>query len=306
MEGTQNDPLSSPATELEVGEDVTDRSIWKSSPISSEKTQAATEDIPEVKTLVTALLVLSQDKEIDISSTAMSTVQELGKKHPSTVLRALHSNFNGKLPTKSAILDVIESTVRQSIELNQLDENLAANLIQLCVNELIGGNQDGPSSAILVQIGAVYCDDVVRSLIPSIPLPSALDCLGLLAVSNVYGAILHLKFILEKLIDLLIGNQVKTNAMKSNFARILAKISESVAFYSANSDRAPTGVSVHPAEFEEDIGRAFQILFGQWLPCKSLSTCRDILDALGHMSPLMAKENIEQVRKISEFLFSLI
>ncbi len=271
--------------------------------------QHTSEDVTEVKSFTIALLELAFEKQTDISSAAIATVQQLGRKHPSTVLRTLHSYLSasdGKTSTRvlSTILTIMESTINPAIEAGHLDHGLATALIKLALNEMVSSSEavpdiQLPSSNILVTVGAVYCKDVIEILCNRLqsnvmPHPSVLVSLASLATLNIYGTVLHLKSVLDILVALLTTGQVKSNTLRCSFATALAKFSEALLFYLANMERAPD-VSIQRDWFCEDMAEAFEILFLQWLPCKATLTCQEILEALGQMSQLLSEERLEQM-----------
>lgn len=271
--------------------------------------QQLTEDVAEVKSFTIALLELAFEKHNDISSVAIATVQQLGRKHPSTVLRTLHAYLSaseGKTSTRvlSTILSIMETTINPAIEAGQLDHNLATSITKMALNEMVSSVDPVPeiqlpSSSILVTVGAVYCKDVIELLCSrlnsnSMPHPLVLVSLASLATLNIYGTVLHLKSVLDILVALLSTGQVKSSSLRSSFATAFAKFSEALLFYFANMERAPD-MSIQRDWFSDDIADAFEILFLQWLPCKSIATCQEILEALGQMSQLLSAERIEHM-----------
>ena len=271
--------------------------------------QHQAEDVAEVKSFTIALLELAFEKQSDISSSAVLTVQQLGRKHPSTVLRTLHaylSASDSKVSTRilSTILTIMETTINPAIEAGHLDQTLAAALMKLALNEMVKSSElvpdiQLPSSNILVTVGTVYCKDVIELLggrlqSNAMPHPSVLVSLASLATLNIYGTVLHLKNILNTVVGLLNTGQVKSSNLRCSFATALAKFSEALLFYLANMERAPD-VSVQRDWFYEDIAQAFEILFLQWLPCKATLTCQEILEALGQMSQLLSQERIQKM-----------
>jgi hypothetical protein len=271
--------------------------------------QHQAEDVAEVKSFTIALLELAFEKQPEISSNAVSTVQQLGRKHPSTVLRTLHAYLNAsdsKSTTRilSTILTIMETTINPAIEAGHLDHALATALVKLALNEMTRSSElvpdiQLPSSNILVTVGTVYCKDVIELLgsrlqSNSMPHPSVLVSLASLATQNIYGTVLHLQNILKTVVGLLNTGHVKGSSLRCSFATALAKFSEALLFYLANMERAPD-VSVKRDWFYEEIAQAFEILFLQWLPCKATLTCQEILEALGQMSQLLSEERIEQM-----------
>lgn len=61
--------------------------------------QHHSEDVAEVKSFTVSLLELAFEKQMDISSAAISTLQNLGRKHPATVLRVLVAHLSGSFLT---------------------------------------------------------------------------------------------------------------------------------------------------------------------------------------------------------------
>ena len=270
--------------------------------------QNSVEDVPEVKSFTIALLELAFEKQTDIASTAVITLQKLGHRHPSTVLRTLHAYLSSETKpatrVRATVLTVMQTTINPAIEAGHLDANLAANLISLALEEMVFYTEPTPdvqlpASNILVSIGAVYCKDVVQLLCSrlnasTLPHPSILVSLGDLATLNIYATVPHLKGVLDGLVALLATGQVKSSTLRCSSSTALAKFSEALLFYLANMERAPDS-SVQREWFIPGIAEAFEILFIQWLPCKVPLTCQEILEALGQMSQLLALERMEQI-----------
>lgn len=270
--------------------------------------QHALEDVAEVKSFTIALLELAFEKQTDIAQTALGTLQKLGRKHPSTVLRTLvaflSSDPRPSTRVRSTILTVLESAVNPAIEAGSLDVNLAAELMKLALEEMVSHVESVPdiqlpASNLLVSIGAVYCKDVVlllssRLQTNTLPHPYILLSLASLATLNIYGTVPHLKDVLDTLAQILTSSYVKSNTLRRSFATAWARFSEAILFYLANMERAPDS-TIERAWFCEDVAQAFEVLFLQWLPCKTPATCQEILEALGHMSQLLSKERLEQV-----------
>ena len=66
------------------------------------------------------------------------------------------------------IFTILESTINPTIENNQLDSQLAGDLIKLASAEMISVESTPdiqlPASNILVAVGTVYCEDVIHLL----------------------------------------------------------------------------------------------------------------------------------------------
>ena len=183
--------------------------------------QHSVEDVPEVKSFTIALLELAFEKQSDISSTAVITLQKLGHRHPSTVLRTLHAYLSSETKpatrVRATVLTVMQTTINPAIEAGHLDANLASNLIALAQEEMVFYTEPTPdvqlpASNILVSIGAVYCKDVVQLLCSrlhanALPHPSILVSLGELATLNIYATVPHLKGVLDGLVALLGNNK---------------------------------------------------------------------------------------------------
>lgn len=269
------------------------------------RSQQVVEDVPEVKSFVIALLEIAFEKQTDTSSAAIVTLQKLGSKHPSTVIRTLHSYLcspESKASTRirTVILTIIESAITPAIEMGHFDYGLAISVAKLVLDEMLKSSEvvpdiELPSSSCLVSIGAVYCKDVIQLLCNRIQIssflhPSILKTLGSLAIHNIYGTVPHLRSVLNTLVEIL--PVVKSSSIRCSFAGALAKFSEALIFYFANMERAPD-VSVQREWFSQNIALAFDILCLQWLPCKSALTCQEILEAIGQMSQLLSQERLE-------------
>lgn len=69
---------------------------------------------------------------------------------------------------RSIIFTILESTINPAIENNQLDFQLAGDLIKMASTEMISVESTPdiqlPASNILVAVGTVYCKDVIQLL----------------------------------------------------------------------------------------------------------------------------------------------
>ena len=68
------------------------------------------EDVAEIKSFTIALLELAFEKQMDIASAAISALQNLGRKHPATVLRVLNSHL-GKFLTFYSKIASLETKI---------------------------------------------------------------------------------------------------------------------------------------------------------------------------------------------------
>lgn len=325
---TSNPEYCDPAIDCDVQEPE-DTGIKKLAGFTSQQTnhivdldylarcQHPTQDVPEVKSFAIALLELVFEKQSDVSSTAMGTIQKMGHKHPATVLRTVLTFLSGEnkssTRTRSLIFTIMEATINPAVELGHLDIDLAKQIMKLTLDELLSQTEpildiQLPAANVLVSIGAVYCRELIQVLLSklqpaSLPHPSIVSSLASLATTNIYGTVPHLQGILELLLSHIKAGQVKSSVMRANYATALAKFSEALAFYFANKERAPDP-SIKPQAFHESIGDAFEIVSSQWLPCKSKLTCQEILEALGQMSQLLPTIRLDPIAL--KFLPSLI
>lgn len=82
--------------------------------------------------------------------------------------------------------------------------------------------------------------------------------------------------------------------MRVSFSVALAKFSESLIFYLDNIDRAPQP-RVQRQWFTDEMGLAFDLLYTQWLPCKTAALVQEVLEAVGYMSQLLPEGRLVQV-----------
>ena len=295
--------LPSEAIVEEVDQQEAEKAHSSANGFNLARSQRYVEDSVEIKNLVLALLELTQEKQEDISSATTSTLHKLGTKHPATVLRTLVSTLTGEnKPTqrfRSTVLAVIETSIAPAVEQEQLDAMLADSLIRMALDTMVSVNEQPdiqiPASNILVAVGTVYCKQVIQELqarLQPVPHQYILTSLASLATQNIYGFVPNLKNVLDVLVTML--PQVKGTTMRLSFSTALAKFSEALIFYLDNIDRAPDPY-VKRQWFTEEMGQAFDVLYGQWLPSKVAVLNQEILEALGYMSQLLPEERLDHV-----------
>nr|XP_022339324.1 maestro heat-like repeat-containing protein family member 1 isoform X2 [Crassostrea virginica] len=258
----------------------------------------------QVDDMTMALIDAANDKTEDGQEMISQALFDLGKHKPALVLSSCYSYL--KKHTKLAqehrviLLQCMERIVKDTLD--QIDTGLATDLIKLGALEMTLSKEVVPdwqnaASGLLVALGAEYCDEVMAEMFErfqpgTLPHYFVVRTIGNLAQANVYRMVPHLTAVLSTTLPML--GMVKHDNMKWVFSAALSKFSEAIIEYCANIDKAPDK-SITKDRFSQEIGSAFDVLFSTWLQSKEAKLRLTIVEAMGHMTHLMAKDKLEEV-----------
>ncbi|XP_062575581.1 maestro heat-like repeat-containing protein family member 1 isoform X4 [Saccostrea cucullata] len=265
----------------------------------------------QVDDMTMALIDSANDRTEEGQEQISQALFDLGKHKPALVLSCCYSYL--KKHTKLAqehrviLLQCMERIVKETLD--QIGTGLATDLIKLGAQEMTCSKEVVPdwqnaASGLLVALGAQYCDEVMAEMFErfqpgTLPHYFVVRTIGNLAQANVYRMVPHLTAVLSTTLPML--GMVKHDNMKWVFSSALSKFSEAIIEYCANIDKAPDQ-TITKDRFSQEIGSAFDVLFSTWLQSKEAKIFGahpklrlTIVEAMGHMTHLMAKEKLEEV-----------
>ncbi|XP_056020899.1 maestro heat-like repeat-containing protein family member 1 isoform X2 [Ostrea edulis] len=258
----------------------------------------------QVDDMTMALIDAANDRTEEGQDQISQALFDLGKRKPALVLSSCYCYLkkHTKLVQEHRVilLQCMEKIVKETLD--QVDTGLATDLIKLGAMEMTMSKEVVPdwqnaASGLLVALGEQYCDEVMSEMFErfqpgTLPHYFVVRTIGNLAQANVYRMVPHLTAVLSTTLPML--GMVKHDNMKWVFSSALSKFSEAIIEYCANIDKAPDK-SITRDRFSQEIGSAFDVLFTTWLQSKEAKLRLTIVEAMGHMTHLMAKEKLEEV-----------
>lgn len=257
----------------------------------------------QVDELTMALIDAAFDRSEDCQEIISSSLFNLGRKKPELVLSSCYSYLkkHSKLAQghRVAILQCMERIIHE--ELEELDKDLAINLIKQASEELTESKEVVPewqtaASGVLVALGKKYCNEIMEEMLQkfqpgSLPHFFVVQTIANLCSVNVYGMVPHLTAVLGTMLPML--GMAKQDNMRWVFSSALSKFSEAIIEYIANIDKAPDP-TVKKEMFSAEIFSAYDVIFNVWIQSKEMKLRLAIVEALGHMTHLMAKDKLEE------------
>eukprot|EP00794_Sanderia_malayensis_P000742 gene742-22_t len=120
---------------------------------------------------------------------------------------------------------------------------------------------------------------------------------------QIFGVVPFLKDIFSRMLAML--GMAKQENMKWVFAHCIGRFSEAILDYCANLENAPYP-DISRDRFCGEIFSAYEVMFNVWLPSKESKVRLAVVEALGHMSQLMARNKLEeQVQRLIQGITGL-
>lgn len=257
----------------------------------------------QVDELTMALIDAAFDRSEECQDIIAASLFNLGRKKPELVLSSCYSYLkkHSKLAQghRVVILQCMERIVHE--ELENLDKTLAINLVKQASEELTESKDVVPdwqtaASGVLVALGKKYCNEVMEEMLQkfqpgTLPHFFVVQTIANLASANVYGMVPHLTAVLGTMLPML--GMAKQDNMRWVFSSAISKFSEAIIEYIANIDKAPDP-SVKKEMFSAEIFSAYDVIFNVWIQSKEMKLRLAIVEALGHMTHLMARDKLEE------------
>ncbi|KAL3859489.1 hypothetical protein ACJMK2_009708 [Sinanodonta woodiana] len=250
-----------------------------------------------------ALIDAAYDNNQECQDVICASLVDLGKKKPELVLSFCYSYLkkHSKLAQghRVVILQCVERIVKETLDV--IDLGLAVDLIKQASSELTQSKEVVPewqtaASGVLVALGTRFCNEVMDEMLQKfqpgvMPHFFVVQTIGNLAAANVYKMVPHLTAVLGTMLPML--GMAKQENMKWVFSTALSKFCEAVIDYIANIDKAPDP-TVKKEIFSSEILAAYDILFNVWLQSKEEKLRLAIVEAVGHITHLMARDKLEE------------
>ncbi|XP_028837282.1 maestro heat-like repeat-containing protein family member 1 isoform X2 [Denticeps clupeoides] len=262
-----------------------------------------------------ALLDAANDKDPQVQEQVRKSLLTLGKQQPDVVLN-MCQDYLVKHPKLVAshrvvILQTIELVVKSSI--SEVSYPRIKSIISLASDEMTRSKEVVPdwqqaASNILVAVGNKHINDIMEEILSRfqpgvLPHFFVVQTLASLSDSNVYGMVPFLNAILGTMLPML--GMAKQDNMKWVFSSALAHFCESILEYLANLDKAPDP-TVRKDTFSSEVYAAYDILFLSWLQSREAKLRLSVVEALGFMSHLLARDKLEeQLPKLIPTILSL-
>ncbi|XP_052229832.1 maestro heat-like repeat-containing protein family member 1 isoform X3 [Dreissena polymorpha] len=257
----------------------------------------------QVDDLTMALIDSAFDRSEDCQDIIAISLFNLGKKKPELVLSSCYSYLqkHAKLAQghRVVILQTMEKIIHEKLEV--LDKDLAISLVKQASKELTQETDVIPewqtaASGVLVALGKKYCNEVMENMLlkfqpGTLPHFFVVQTIANLCSVNVYGMVPHLTAVLGTMLPML--GMAKQDNMRWVFSSAISKFSEAIIDYIANIDKAPD-TSVKKEMFSSEIFSAYDVIFNVWIQSKEVKLRLAIVEALGHMTHLMARDKLEE------------
>ncbi|XP_069113199.1 maestro heat-like repeat-containing protein family member 1 isoform X7 [Argopecten irradians] len=269
----------------------------------------------QVDDLTMALIDAAYDRDDECKEQICNALFDLGKRKPGLVLSSCYAYLkkHSKLVKEHRVvlLQCMERIIKEKLE--DIDTGLAVDVVKQAALELTLSKEVVPdwqtaASGVLVAIGTKYCDEVMDEMLQrfqpgQLPHFFVVQTIGNLSQANVYRMVPHLTAVLGTMLPML--GMAKHDNMRWVFSAALSKFCEAIIEYCANIDKAPDQ-SVTKDRFAQEVASAFDVLFNSWLQSKEIKLRLTIVEALGHMTHLMAKEKLdEQLPRILQGILGL-
>lgn len=278
-------------------------------PKKNKNEDAADVNIPKVLTvggevdgMVMALIEAANDKIESTKDSIVASIHTIGQKKPALVLSSIevflirHKRL--PMPHRITLLRLIENILKDTI--NEISPELALRLCNLSTSEMTAKPEviqdwQSASASVVVALGSVYGRIVLDDLLSRIsagtlPHYYVIKTLGDFAVTNVFAAVPPLEDILSKCLPML--GMIKVDNMKWAFVTTFAKFCDAIITYVANIDRAPDK-SINVGKFSMQILSALEVMFTIWLQTKEAKLRAAIVECIGLMTHIIAKEKLE-------------
>ncbi|XP_038643262.1 maestro heat-like repeat-containing protein family member 1 [Scyliorhinus canicula] len=252
-----------------------------------------------------ALITAASDTDKAVREQVVESLCISGRLRPALVLRSCHACLSsGTRATDGHRLTLLRGMaliVGEAVE--RIEQTLAREVTAVTVAELLtpadkaGLPRQEAAGQLLVALGRGFVDDVLEQILEEVkpgvfPHPMVLRTLGNLARSNVESWAPHLPHVLTVLLP--VFGLVKDNGHICALTSALGLFSESVLEYLRPSDKAPEPTLVNLESFSRDIYALYKNRLSKWLQEKDGKVRAAILEALGHMVPLLPRDRLEE------------
>lgn len=257
----------------------------------------------QVDELCLALIDAANDKQHEVRQMIMTSLHELGKKQPEMVLSAIKGYLikHQKLSQGHRVVLLKSASKIIHDTLSTLSLGLGKQMIKLASAEMTKSKEVEPdwqsaASEVLVALGKRFDHQVMAELLDklapgTLPHYFVVQTLASFSISNPYGVVPFLKDILGRMLPMM--GMAKQDNLKWVIANCLARFCESIIDYVANAESAPYP-DITVDRFYGEISSAYDILFSVWIRASEAKIRLAVVDAIGHMTLIMAKDKLEE------------
>lgn len=257
----------------------------------------------QVDELCLALVDAANDKQPEVREMIMTSLHELGKKQPEMVLSSIKGYLikHQKLSHGHRVVLLKSASKVIGDTLSTLSLGLAKQLIKLASGEMTKSKDVEPdwqssASEVLVALGKRFDHEVMAELLEklapgSLPHYFVVQTLASFSSSNSFGVVPFLKDILGRMLPMM--GMAKQDNLKWVIANCLARFCESIVDYIANAENAPYP-DVTVDRFHGEISAAYDVLFNVWIKSNEPKIRLAVVDAVGHMTLIVAKDKLEE------------
>uniref|UniRef100_A0A336MNJ8 CSON014643 protein n=1 Tax=Culicoides sonorensis TaxID=179676 RepID=A0A336MNJ8_CULSO len=257
------------------------------------------------------------DKDEGVKTTVEASLIRIADKRPNELLSILcdyKTNNHQKLDVNlnACILRITQFIVDSHIfdlELATLDRCIELIITDLTKYETLNEPIQCTAQEILVGIGKVHCEQIMKALQGQFTPTAAphymiLNTIGTLATKNIQGIILFIKPCIDALLPTL--STVRQDHAKQAHAYIVGQFCEAVDEYQGNLDKEKECDDSSKYEISAEVGVAYDVFIQNWLPARNAKVSADILTSLALMFPLLQHDRVqEQSTKIIGFILNL-
>lgn len=257
----------------------------------------------QVDELCLALIDAANDKQPEVRQMIMTSLHELGKKQPEMVLSTIKGYLVKHQKLSQGHRVVLLKSASKVIEdtLSTLSLGLGKQMIKLASAEMTKSKDVEPdwqtaASEVFVALGKRFDHEVMAELLEklapgSLPHYFVVQTLASFSSSNPFGVVPFLKDILGRMLPMM--GMAKQDNLKWVIANSLARFCESIVDYVANVENAPYP-DITIDRFYGEISAAFDVLFNVWIKSNEAKIRLAVVDAVGHMTLIMANEKLEE------------
>lgn len=257
----------------------------------------------QVDELCMALIDAANDKQLEVRQMIMTSLHELGKKQPEMALSTIKEYLvkHQKLSHGHRVVLLKSASKIICDTLSTLSLDLGKQMIKLASSEMtktkdIEADWQSAASEVLVALGGRFDHEVMAELLDklvpgSLPHYFVVQTLASFSSSNAFGVVPFLKDILGRMLPMM--GMAKQDNLRWVIANCVARFCESIVDYTANAENAPYP-DITIDRFYGEISATYDVLFSVWIRSNEAKVRLAVVDALGHMTLVMAKDKLEE------------
>eukprot|EP01104_Vermistella_antarctica_P007673 TRINITY_DN1880_c0_g3_i1.p1 TRINITY_DN1880_c0_g3~~TRINITY_DN1880_c0_g3_i1.p1 ORF type:complete len:1673 (+),score=516.54 TRINITY_DN1880_c0_g3_i1:168-5186(+) len=254
-----------------------------------------------IDNVVEALVKNANDSKSTVRESMSSALVDIGRHQPDLVLSCCYQylrSHSGSTDHRVVLLKVMCRVLE--VTLDDIGHDLGVGLIEQSLAEMTEDREVVPewqtaASEALVLLGRRWPSELLNRLIDmltpgSVPHYFVLKTLGDFAGSSPMELVPRLREILSRSIP--VFGSVNRDNMRWVFAAGMGHFCDAVIQYMANMDTA-SDKTLTLDSFSAEVFQAYEILFNNWLKSGKSQVRLATVQAIGHMSSIMLREEFE-------------